>query len=130
MQQTGRIRWLIVAGCFFLDVFVSQIVYGVIFGLNPSLATADLFATTPGIALWVMGWLLTALAGGLAGYLAREERFLHGFLVGGLGIVFLLLLALGGEQLGLDSLVGTLLAAPLAGLAAQLSGRFPARQRK
>jgi hypothetical protein len=105
-------------------------VFAIVFSLNPALLNADLFASTTGIGVWALGWLLTVFAGALAGYLAKEDRFLHGFLVGGLGIILTLLIAFGGEAIGLDSLVGTLIAAPLAGVAAQFSRRTPAQQRK
>lgn len=130
MQHKGRIHWQIVLGCFLLDIFVSMII-GVMFSvIDPVSQRTSAFASSTGIIAWMLGLSSTVFAGWLSGRLAKHDRFLHGFLVGGLGIIFALFLSFSDVPFRLEDVILPLLAAPLAGVAGYLSGWTPARLRK
>jgi hypothetical protein len=131
MQPKRRIQWLVVFSCFILDVFLSLIIYGIAGSLDPTIIDNGAFSSTVGITAWVLGTLSTIFAGGVAGRVAKEERFLHGFLVGGIGIVFALFNnGLAGVAPRLEDLILVFVATPLAGIAGHLSGLTTAREQK
>jgi hypothetical protein len=130
MQPKRRIQWLVVFSCFILDVFLSLIIYAVAGSIDPTFTDNGAFASTVGITAWIFGTLSTILAGGVAGRIAKEDRFLHGFLVGGIGIVFALLNSFGGVPLRLEDLILVFVATPLAGVAGYLSGLTAVQEQK
>lgn len=123
MEQKGRIHWLPVLACFWGDITISQIVAIIFNSIDPNIGHNGFFSSPAGIAQWILGLLLTMIAGWIAATYAKEERFLHGFLVGALGLLLTLVAVLGSPEpvLTLPALIGVLLAPLLAGLAGYAS---------
>ncbi len=130
MQGKSRIRWLAVVAGSLLDHILTIIIGGIAIGVAPDTAQGQFFASSAGALIGVLLVLATVAGGWLAGLIAKEERFLHGFMVGGVGIVLLLLGSLAGSMLTLDMLVLQLIATGLAGCAGYSSRWTPVRQRK
>lgn len=130
MQRKGRIRWFIILVCFWGDLTFSLIMGMIFSSIDPTIGRNGYFQSPAGITSWFLGLLSTVVAGYFAGYFAKEERFLHGFLVGGLGILLSLYLTASGVTFSLGDLLLPLLAAPLAGLAGYASRWTPERQRR
>lgn len=129
MQRKGRIHWRAVMFGYLFDYISSLFIGAIAYSVNQNIATESLFASTTGIVYAVLGVLMTVIGGFIAGRIAKEERFLHGFLVGGIGIVVLLLEGLLGAQIPLENIILTFVATVLAGVAGYLSRWTPARER-
>lgn len=130
MQRTGRIHWLAVLGCYLLDDVISVLVFIIAVSFVPALQNGSLLGSSVGIGVAVVLVLSTIVSGWLAARIAREERFLHGFLVGGIGILMMLIESFGGAPLLLDGILLQFLATALAGVAGYFSDRLPVRQRE
>ncbi len=130
MQRKGRINWVAVLAGWILDFVLSLIISGVALAFDPSLEEASFFASASGIVTGLLLALATGIGGWLAGRIAKEERVLHGVLVGGLGIFLLLLVSLTDTPPPLDSILLQLLATALGGLGGYLSRWTPVRQQE
>ncbi len=130
MQGKSRIRWLAVMAGSLLDQVLTLIIGGVALGAAPEAVDGRFFASSAGAVVGVLLALATVVGGGLAGLIAKEERFLHGFMVGGVGIVLLLLGSMGGSTVTVDMLVLQFIATGLAGVAGYSSRWAPVRQQK
>jgi putative membrane protein (TIGR04086 family) len=129
-QRKGRIQWHAVLMGYVVDFLITLVIGGIGLALEPSIATGAYFSTPTGTVIGVLLALSVAVGGWIAGRIARTERFLHGFLVGGLGIIMLLVGGFFDSPASLDSIVLQFAATGLAGLAGQLS-QWPAmRERK
>jgi putative membrane protein (TIGR04086 family) len=106
------------------------VIYLIGLGIDPGIETQGLLASSVGIVISLLLVLSTIIGGWLAGRLAKEERFLHGFMVGGIGIVMLLIESFSGEAMPLDTILLQFVATGLAGLAGYVSRWTPARQRE
>lgn len=130
MRRKGQINWLAVLAGHILDIMLTLIIGLAALQINPSLAQGRLLDSTSGVVVMVLSSLTTVLGGWLAGLIARDERFLHGFLVGGAGIVLLLIQGWTGTPPTLESIVFQIAATFLAGLAGAASRWTPIRQRR
>ncbi len=130
MQAKGRIHWLAVLAGTLLDNVLTLLIGGIAIGITPDIGQGSYFTSTAGAVTWVLLVLCTVAGGWLAGRIAKHERFLHGFMVGGFGIVLLLLDSWLGGQVTLDQLALVFVAAVFAGLAGYSSRWMPARERK
>lgn len=129
MQRKGRINWLAVLAGNVLDNVLSAIIFSIGLGFDPNVQLDGFFSSTTGVVVGLLLLLATVAGGFLAGWIAKEERFLHGFLVGGIGIIILMLIGWLGQAPRLDEIVLQCLATLLAGLAGYSSRWTPARQR-
>lgn len=130
MQVKGRIRWFAVIAGSLLDNVLTLIISGIVAGVAPQVTDGRFFANGTSAVVGALLALATVCGGALAGWIAKEERFLHGFMVGGVGIVLLLLDSFSGTAITLDMLVLQFVATALAGLAGYSSRWVPVRQRK
>ncbi|GAC1356811.1 MAG: hypothetical protein NVS4B8_26940 [Herpetosiphon sp.] len=97
----GKILWMPVMLGFLVDNVLSLLVREAGTLIDPAVlgkATTSTLGSTTGIVVWVLGMLATGVGGYVAGRRAKEERVLHGVLVGGVGIILMLLIGLGGVQ--------------------------------
>ena len=129
MQRKGRINWLALLAGNVLDTILSLIISIIGFGIDPNIQLDGFFGSRTGIVLGMLLMLATVAGGWLAGRIAKEERFLHGFIIGGIGIVLMLFSSWSGEPVGLGNIVLQCVATVLAGLAGYASRWTPARQR-
>ena len=130
MQAKSRIHWVAVLGGTLLDNILSLLIGGIAISITPEIGQGFFFGSTAGAVTGVLLALATVAGGWLAGRIAKHERFLHGFMVGGFGIVYMLFQSLLGAQLTLDQLALQFVATGVAGLAGYSSRWVPARERK
>lgn len=130
MQGKSRIHWIAVLAGSLLDNILSMLIAGIALASAPEIADGSFFASTPGAVAGVLLALATVIGGWLAGRIAKEERFLHGVMVGGFGIVLMLLQSVFGVPVTLDQLVLQFVATGFAGLAGYSSRWVPVRERK
>lgn len=130
MQAKNRIRWRAVVAGSLLDQILTIIIGGIGLSVAPDIAYGQFFSSMPSTVIGVLLGLATVVGGWLAGRIAKEERFLHGLMVGGVGIVLLLLDSAAGGNLTLDMMVLQFVATGLAGFAGYSSGWVTAGQRK
>lgn len=129
MQRKGRINWLAVLAGNVLDNVLSAIIASIGLGFDPNIQFDGFFSSSTGVVIGLLLMLATVVGGWLAGRIAKEERFLHGFIVGGIGIFMLLLATWVDQPVRLDEIVLQCIATVLAGLAGYGSRWTPARQR-
>lgn len=129
MQRNGRINWLAVLAGNVLDNVLSAIIAVIGLGMVSGVQLDGYFASAGGTILGLLLMLATVVSGWLAGRIAKKERFLHGFLVGGIGIIVLLIVSLVERPVRLDEIVLQCVGTVLAGLAGYSSRWTPARQR-
>ena len=130
MQGKSRIHWVAVLAGSLLDNILSMLIAGIALAIAPEIANGAFFTSAPGAVAGVLLALATVIGGWLAGRIAKEERFLHGVMVGGFGIVLMLLQSVFGVSVTLDQLVLQFVATGFAGLAGYSSRWVPARERK
>lgn len=129
MQRNGRINWLAVLAGNVLDNFLSIIIIMIGFSSVPDVQLDSYFASASGVIIGLSLMLATVVSGWLAGWIAKKERFLHGFLVGGIGIIVMLIGSLVEQTPRGDEIVLQCVGTVLAGLAGYSSRWTPARQR-
>lgn len=129
MQRNGRINWLAVLAGNVLDTFLSTIIALIGFGFFPDVPLDGYFASVSGAIIGLALMLATVVSGWLAGRIAKQERFLHGFLVGGIAIIVMVITGLVERPARLDEIVLACAGTLLAGLAGYSSRWTPARQR-
>lgn len=129
MQRNVRINWLAILAGNVLDTFLSTIIALIGFGIFPDVPFDGYFASASGAIIGLSLMLATVISGWLAGRIAKQERFLHGFLVGGIGIIVMLIAGLAERPARLDEIVLQCVGTLLAGLAGYSSRWTPARQR-
>lgn len=130
MQGKSRIHWVAVLAGSLLDNILSMLIGGVALGFAPEIADGAYFTSASGTVTGILLALATVIGGWLAGRIAKTERFLHGVMVGGFGIVMLLLQSFFDIPLTLDQLVLQFVATGFAGLAGYSSRWVPVRERK
>lgn len=127
MQTKRRIQWFAVIAGSLLDNLLTLVIGGLGSTFAPEIAEGIYFRTGAGTLIGVLLALSTVAGGWLAGVIAREERFLHGFMVGGVGVLLLLLDSFAGGQMTADVLVLQFAATLLAGVAGYISRWTPVR---
>jgi hypothetical protein len=127
---TGQIRWLAVLAGFMVDMLISSIILAVTQGIDPQATQGRWFGSPTAILVGILLVLSTVVGGWLAGLIAGDERFLHGFLVGGVGILLLLIQPIFGTSATIDQIVLQLAATGLAGCAGYTSRWTPIGLRK
>ena len=130
MQPKSRIHWVAVLAGTSLDHVLTLLIGSIAIGITPDIGQGAYFTSTAGAVTGVLLALATVAGGWLAGRIAKHERFLHGFMVGGFGILLLLLDSLLGSQPTLDQLALQFVATVFGGLAGYSSRWVPARERK
>lgn len=132
MQRKGtrRIKWLAVLAGWMLDLFLSALIVGIALMIDPDLADQNFLAGTGSVVLGVLLVSATAVGGWLAARLAKQERVLHGVLVGGMGIFMLLFESIFDTPPPLDSIVLQFVATVLAGVGGYISRWLPMRQQE
>ena len=124
----GRIRWLAVAGGYFVDVLISLAIVGIAQRFDPELGRGISFETSASTITAILLVLSTGVGGWLAGRLARQEHVLHGTLVGGIGIIDMLVSSLFGARAPLASIVLQCVAVVAGAIGGWVSRRVPAPQ--
>ena len=129
MQRKGGINWLALLAGNVFDTVLSAIIGIIGYSIDPNIRLDGYFSSTAGIITGLLLMLATVAGGWLAGRIAKEERFLHGFIVGGIPIVTMLIGGWSGQMARLDEIALACAATVLAGLAGYISRWTPARQR-
>ncbi len=128
MQNNGRIKWMAVLAGWTLDVVLSTIVHAIALAIGLHIETGQFFASPGGTVVGLILASLTGIGGFVAGYIAKDEHVLHGVLVGGVGVLYLLFVSLIEVTPSFDSIVLQVCATILAGLGGYMSRRMPVRQ--
>jgi len=130
MQRKGRIQWLAILVGYLVDMTGSMIIAFAAQSIDPSVLSQSMFASTTGVVTAFLLVLMTTIGGFVAGRIAQEERFLHGFMVGGIGIIMLLIDSLVGTVIPLENILLQCCATLLGGLAGYGSRWTTTRQRE
>lgn len=130
MRRRQGIQWYAVLAGSAVHMLLSLVISGIGAALEPDIMTGAFFQTPIGALVGVLLALAVVVGGWVAGRLAGQERFLHGFIVGGIGIMLMLVTSLAEGSPPLDAIVLQLVATLLAGCAGQLSQWPLARLRK
>ncbi len=127
MQNNGRIKWVAVLAGWTVDVVLSMLVMAIALAAGLQIETGRFFASPGGIVIGLILVALTGIGGFVAGWIAKDEHVLHGVLVGGVGILYLLFVSLIDVAPSFDSIVLQVCATVLAGLGGYMSRWMPVR---
>jgi len=111
-------------------MLVSQLVGAVGQHFDPQLAQGLNLATTAAIITAILLVVSTGFGGWVAGRMAKTEYVLHGALVGGLGIIFMLIQALFSTPSPLIDILLQCVAVGVGALGGWLSQWVPTAQRQ
>ncbi|WP_026369725.1 TIGR04086 family membrane protein [Kallotenue papyrolyticum] len=130
MRRRQGIQWHAVLAGSVVDMLLSLVISAVGAALDPAIMSGMFFRSPGGALVGVLLVLAVVIGGWIAGRLAEHERFLHGFMVGGIGIILMLITSLAEGSPPLDAILLQFVATLLAGCAGQLSQWPVARLRK
>ena len=128
--RPGRIMWLAVAAGFFADTLISAIIRAIGAQFDPDLGREIVLASSAGKVTAALLVFSTGIGGWLAGRLARHENVLHGTLVGGIGIIYMLVISFLGAPIGLPEIVLQCVAVVTGAVGGWLSRWIPAPQQQ
>jgi putative membrane protein (TIGR04086 family) len=122
-EDTMNIRWMAVMTGFIVDIVATSLL--LLLAFPQSLFSAD-FTQSSNLISISLGILATCIGGYVAGRMAPVQRWLHGLLVGVVGVLLVQLqLTLGSAQLLTHTDVIALALGCLAGALGGLLSRFP-----
>lgn len=126
--RSNRIVWFAVLLGVFVDQIISSIILGIGSQADPNINNGTFYLTAAGLITAGLLAVSTGVGGWSAGRLAKQERVLHGALVGGVGLVLMVLLGLAGERWQIDELLVQFAGTALGALGGWLSRFVPTRQ--